>query len=266
MKNILKKIVKKNEKYKKTLPINPRYDDIYLVSYPKSGNTWLLFLISNVIIEYLKLDININFFNLHTFIPDIHVSRDIPVELQFYPFRRIIKSHAEFNPFYNNIFLLLRNPYDVMLSFFYYLKNSGRYQNSFEQFVKKSNFGIHSWVRHTEGWINKEYLSKKLKILSFESLRNAPFNELSSIFNLMGYKIEKRIFEKAISKSSFDNMKKIENKTNSFYVKQFTKFNFVRKGEINQKDELLNDDIINYIQASIKNIEKILRKQFMVKL
>ena len=115
-------------KYRRLTSKQMRNDDIYLVSYPRSGNTWISFLITNVVKLYLNLNIEVNFFNMHTFIPDIHQSRDIPIALQFPPFRRIIKSHSSYNPFYKNIFLLVRDPRDVMVSYYYFRKNLMQYQ------------------------------------------------------------------------------------------------------------------------------------------
>gem|GEM_PF-5099002 len=60
------------------IPHIRRDDDIYLVSFPKSGNTWLSFIIANMMVEKLELGFRVNHFNLHGFTPDIHQARTYP--------------------------------------------------------------------------------------------------------------------------------------------------------------------------------------------
>ncbi|MEL6581985.1 MAG: hypothetical protein AAFQ14_19735, partial [Cyanobacteria bacterium J06621_12] len=58
-------------------------DDLFLVSHPKSGNTWIRFLICNLI--YPELDIT--FTNINNMIPDIYLTSNR--ELQQVPRPRI---------------------------------------------------------------------------------------------------------------------------------------------------------------------------------
>ena len=47
-------------------------DDVYLVSYPKSGNTWLRFLIANLIHPQEE----VNFLNIESVLPSIYILPD----------------------------------------------------------------------------------------------------------------------------------------------------------------------------------------------
>ena len=96
-------------------------DDIFLVSYPKSGNTWLRFLLA-----YCLFDIEpgrVNFHNIENFIPDMYVN---------WPNRnlarpRIIKSHEKFTKNYPRVIYLYRDGRDVMVSYYYHSR-LGRYR------------------------------------------------------------------------------------------------------------------------------------------
>src|SRR6266511_1501639 len=61
-------------------------DDIMLVSYPRSGNTWLRFLIGNLISRE-----PVRFANIERIIPDIYHHSDR--ELRKLPRPRFLKSH-----------------------------------------------------------------------------------------------------------------------------------------------------------------------------
>jgi len=254
--NRLYNIYNKMIKYRKLTPKQMRNDDIYLVSYPRSGNTWISFLIINVIILYLDLNIEVNFFNIHTFIPDIHLSREIPERLQFPPFRRIIKSHSSYNPFYKNIFLLVRDPRDVMVSYYHYRKNLGEYQNDISSFIRENIFGINAWVNHTISWLEKTKPSDSINIFYYENFKKKPLKELKRLFFLMGFDISKDILNSAIESSDFDYMKKLEAETASHSLRKYKKFNFIRKGRIGRGKEELNKDDILFIEKKAYKIMK----------
>src|SRR5215813_414014 len=65
--------------------------DTFIVSYPRSGNTWTRFLIANL----LHPDKSISFANIETLIPDI---RAVPRKrLRTVPRPGVIKSHEYFD-------------------------------------------------------------------------------------------------------------------------------------------------------------------------
>ena len=89
----------------KHLPKKPLSNDIYLVEYPKSGITWLCFLISNSIISNENNNsIKATFFNIQQLISDVQMSRDVPINnLWNTNTPRFIKSHYDYKQDYNNI-------------------------------------------------------------------------------------------------------------------------------------------------------------------
>src|SRR5215831_8538045 len=65
-------------------------DDIYLVSYPRSGNTWTRFLVGNL----LNPDQPVTFANIEGRIPEIYFGPDRI--LRHLPRPRVLKSHECF--------------------------------------------------------------------------------------------------------------------------------------------------------------------------
>jgi len=243
-----------NYRNKKSAPKNRRHDDTYLVSYPKSGNTWVSFLISNAIIEYLNLDMDVNFFNIHDFVPDIHISREINNLYYENKFPRVIKSHSSFNPFYNKVFLLFRDPKDIMVSYYHFKKNMNSYNKNLSDFIRDDKFGVDSWVDHSESWLNNCYPSQRLNLFFYEDFKDNPNKELKRMFNLLGYNFNSTIIESAVEKSSLENMKIIENKTASYSLKKLEKFKFVRKGKKGQGKAELSSDDKNYINEQTTEV------------
>lgn len=225
-------------KYKKYLPVQQRHDDVFLVSFPKSGNTWLSFLIANIMVEYLNLEIEVNFNNIHTFVPDIHLNRNIPPIREYFPFRRVIKSHSEYNSFYNNVLLLVRNPFDVMVSYYHYSSKLGYFRGSFDDFITDNRFGIETWKKHTSNWIYKPSNRVHLSLIRYEEVKIDPFKTVAKILDLWGLAMPDQKIRKAIENSDFKRMKEKENRTGSFTRKRYKGFEFVRKGEIGGATEI----------------------------
>lgn len=89
-------------------------DDIFLVSYPRSGNTWTRFLLGNLI----DTKEPVTFSNIESRIPEIYFNRDR--FLRQLPRPRMLKSHECFQPHYPRVIYIVRDPRDVAVSFYHH--------------------------------------------------------------------------------------------------------------------------------------------------
>ena len=94
-------------------------DDVFLVSYPRSGNTWTRFLIGNLIYQ----DEPVTFANIESRLPEIYFNPDRV--LRRLPRPRILKSHECFQPHYRRIIYIVRDPRDVAVSFYHHHIKAG---------------------------------------------------------------------------------------------------------------------------------------------
>ncbi len=216
--------------YKRYLPANPRHDDVFIVGFPKSGMTWLNFLLANVNVAMSDMDTEITFYNSNQYIPDIHVSRLLSDPILAFPGFRMIKSHASYNPYYNFVIYIIRNPYDVMVSFYHFLKGLNQFDKDFENFIKNEKHGVAKWVEHVESWLAKNTSAQRLHLVRYEDLKKNPADELDKIYKNLGKKIKQEALDYAVEMSSFDTMKKSE----SFYNMNDPNYslNFIRTGRI----------------------------------
>ena len=185
-------------------------DDIFIVSYPKSGNTWLRFLVGNLIYP----DEPINFANIETRVPDIYRNSD--TELRVLPRPRILKSHECFDPRYNNVIYIVRDPRDVAVSYyFYHLKQrwieDGFYKDRFiKQFVA-GDLKYGSWGENVSSWLRvAQGNHPNFLFLQYESLLTQPEFEVEKITRFLKIKTTKLDLARVIKLSSADHMRRLE--------------------------------------------------------
>src|SRR5438128_1282186 len=89
-------------------------DDVYLVSYPRSGNTWTRFLVGNL----LQPDEPATFSNIETRVAEVYFNPDHKLRRLARP--RILKSHEAFHPKYPRVIYIVRDPRDVAVSFYHH--------------------------------------------------------------------------------------------------------------------------------------------------
>jgi hypothetical protein len=233
--------------YHNDIPENPLHDDLYLVSFPKSGITWLTFLMANVHLKMSGSDKEVTFYNINDFIPDIHQTRNLKTTILSFPGHRVIKSHAEFNPLYKKIFYLMRDPRDVMVSYYWFLRNLGEFNGDLSQLIHSPVYGIASWCRHVQGWVERSTVGTSIDFLRYEDIKADPLKVLTRIYTLMGFSVPEEILQDAMHLSSLENMKRLESEYNYGGDFRFPGFKFVRKGETGGYKTELSENDINFI-------------------
>ncbi len=238
------------QKYKQYLPINPMHDDIYIVEFPKSGITWMSFIIANI--ELMRRDIRESptFYNIHRYVPDVHQLKGAKVNRVFSP--AFLKSHSPYNPFYFHVVYLLRNPVDVMVSYFNFQRFLG-YRASFEEFVMSSNFGISAWKEHVKGWLMGEPSAQRIHLIKYEDLLKEPRKVISALYVNLGIEVSVELIEKAIKMSSLEKMKYWEKIMVEFNPRYTSTFFVGKDGKI-KKQELLTPRLERYIVEECKDV------------
>ena len=212
------------------LPADPRADDLYLVEFPKSGVTWLSFLIANTnLLLAGDRDRLVTFFNLNDFVADIEVSRHLspipPSTLGF----RVIKSHATFTRHYAKVIYLVRDPRNVMASYWHFVTSLGYFRGSIEAMVDDRRFGIAAWRNHVAAWLDHAEPSQAVMVLRYEDLLGDAAGALKRVYHLLGRDLSDETTTLAIERSGIERMRDEEALFNASHP-ALKNFDFVRKG------------------------------------
>ena len=209
-------------------------DDVFIVSYPKSGNTWVRFLLANAL--YPNTDVD--FHTIHELIPEVGEEGKRRSEL---PLPRLLKSHAPYRAAYPRVIYILRDGRDVYTSYYHYRQPDFDEETTFENFLKGSRWPSR-WGEHVRGWMNAAKEKDNILVVRFEDLKEDSTRELKRMVEFLNPG-EVQLFsnsrlQQAVEASSFENMKRLEQERGRKYgsVDQF-----MRKGKAGGWQEMFTD-------------------------
>ncbi len=188
-------------------------DDVFLVSYPRSGNTWLRFLIGNMI----HTDTPVTFANVESLLPftDLHCDR----VLLRAPRPRILKSHEGFFARYPRVIYIVRDPRDVAVSYYHFHVKSRDLAEGFsiDQYVRlfvgaeqPDGRLIGPWADHVRGWVKMRQGTYDFLLLRYEDLLKDTQHELARAADFLRVRVTPERLARAVEMSSADRMRSLE--------------------------------------------------------
>ncbi len=229
------------------IPANAMAEDIYLVSFPKSGNHWLRFLLANAIKTHFTIDREVNFFTIDELIPNIHAATGSLRETG--PFGRpdlprIIKSHCDYNPYYHRAILLVRDPRDVLISYHHFLRDRQMIPADWpiSTFIRHPQHGAASWAAHTQSWCSHFKPGQHIQLLTYEAFLQDTAQQLDRLMRTLGLRLTDESLEIAIKLSSKSAMQLSDGQRRSLSLMRLQNAPLVRRGEATQGEELDDAD------------------------
>ena len=240
---------------------------ILLYGYPKSGNTWVRFLIFN----YFNLINNPNYLKTLTFDELNEIQSNVmdrgTINNNLPGFPLFYRTHKVYNDCYNlfdfKIFVH-RNPLDTLVSSYYFYKNRSIPFNDEEESVREKLNDINFYVRYKFP-IWKDFFDKSMKIadftINYSELKKDPIKILSLLLKNIDVKYCDNTLKNSVNLSSFQSIKNMSQNYNQLYGNAPANGTFVgeflRSGEDGQYKKELDDKTIKYIYLNFKAIKKI---------
>jgi hypothetical protein len=187
-------------------------DDIFLVSFPKSGNTWTRFLLANLRFP----DEPATWANINRLIPD--PTGTAKRDFDRLPRPRIIKSHECFDPRYPRVIYIVRDPRDVVLSQYHYHRKIRKLadESPLEPFVTRFLAGETcphgSWGQNVATWLYTSEESPRFLLLRYEDLVADTARELTKVATFLQLTAALEQIAQAVERSSADRMRQMEKK------------------------------------------------------
>ena len=247
------------------LPYLPLASDIYLVSYPKSGNTWLRFMLAAYLTKALDMPYEANWFTVREIIPDVQVDRKVALTnlVKKRYGSRIIKSHSPYKREYKRVILLTRRPEDAITSCYRYFRTNNYIAASvsLREFIEHHEMGMKGWNEHTLGWLSHYKVGSVIRHYSYEDLKTKTAETLGLIVDLLGLPVVENYISYAVQVGSRENMARSESLHRSSVALSQQNERFVGEGRIGGADMIASDEDVSYILAHTEEARKILGYQ-----
>jgi hypothetical protein len=190
-------------------------NDVMFASFERSGNTWLRF----VLFEILTSD-SAGFLNVNHLLPELGTHQDAKPVLP--NGGRFIKTHHQCRSDYKRAVYLMRDLRDVMLSnwardremgFSKYFDHGKGMDGYIESFLKGKVTRFGSWQSHIDSWMNSPLAKNgNLLIVRYEDLRKDTENGLVDMLNFLGMNADRARIRRAVENNSLRAMREKEEK------------------------------------------------------
>jgi hypothetical protein len=234
--------------------------DIYIVSYPKCGRTWLRILLQ----QYLKLaDIPTQQFTDTSLfaIPGKYSIKFAHDQGTWVPAPPRLKNLSFNRKRYRGkkVIFLVRDPRDVLVSSWYHLRYREHiYRDDLGAFVRDELIGIHKVIAFMNMWMDHRHIPQDFLLVAYEQMHTAPLDTAQKILAFLQLDTNTELVQRALDESSFENMKKMETSGSlkEPWMRPGTSGSNnalkVRKGKMGSFREELSEEDIAFVNQAIR--------------
>jgi hypothetical protein len=184
------------------LPLERRAPgDVMVAGFPKSGNTWMQYLLSSL--QY-GIDGNLLTDRLaNEIVPDVQVRRY---------YKRLsdvacFKTHHLPRPDYRKVIHLVRDGRDAMLSYHAYIRNRGVDCTLDDMVLQSLHVKPAPWWEHTRQWIANPF-GAQILALRYEDLLGNPVDALERVCGFIGWQRSREQIGAAVESNRFERQRK----------------------------------------------------------
>lgn len=242
-----------------------KFTDVFIVSYPKAGRTWLRVLIGKTICETCQINDNrlldTYYLTSQVKINRVNYTHCGPLNINNYSHYSKLKFNKKL--FKNKkIIFLIRDIRDTLVSsYFQEIKRDKVYNSGISSFILNETMGIKKIIAFYNMWFKNQKEVKEFRLIRYEDIHKNPEAVLRNVMKFIGIdKIDNKIIYQAIEFAAFKNMKKMEER-NQFRdqalrsSKTTDKDSFkVRRGKVGGYTDYLSEDNINKIESILKEM------------
>jgi hypothetical protein len=212
----------------------PRPDDIFVVTYPRSGTTWM-----QMILYQLTTQGEMNFPHITSVCPWFERSLKDGTAYDALPAPRVFKSHLTYRKIPKGpckYIYVARDGKDVAVSYYHFYTTHMGFKGTFDDFFQRFLKGeVHSgsWFRHVRDWWEHRHDATVL-FLHYEELTADLPRTLRKISAFCGLSITSQRWPDILERCSFAFMKQRESQfdplTSMLYEQGFQPNSHLRQG------------------------------------
>lgn len=196
-----------------------RPTDVFLVGHPKSGNTWLAYMLGIAMRKNFGHK-QITLGNVQEFFPAIHAKDYEIASYAQLPSPRIFRNETTVcGELYPKTIYIMRDPRSVLVSYYHHaLHDLGEYDWTIGTFVEEMlTYGcirrlepaLVRWDKHVSYWFQRSK-HQPVKFVKYEELKRDRRQVLEDVIKFIGLVCDDEDIALAVEQGSFENMRKNE--------------------------------------------------------
>lgn len=239
-----------------------RPTDVFLVGHPKSGNTWLAYMLG-IVVRRGDREGRITMANVGETVPTVHGDDSKVFQHRRLPNPRIFRNERPTNPqLYPRAVYLVRDPRATLVSYYhhYCAKNEDR-QTELDTFVaeylheghfRDYHVGLRRWDTQVAEWLWRAG-REPVMIVRYEDLHEDRRSTLDKILGFCRLSFPSEVVEAAVERGSFDAMRRDEEQhgAESYPWEPGRGPRFLRKGRVDGWREELSPESARAIEQEM---------------
>ena len=217
-------------------------DDVFLVSYPRSGNTWLKFMVAHMLTGE-----EVGFDRSEELVPPVGTHARAPRLLP--SGGRVVKSHEPYRSLhgraYRNVVYLARDGRDVAVSYYFHQIRrdffSGEFAEFLPHFLHGEVEGYGAWHEHVESWLARPRAPRALVVRYEDLLADTP-SELARVAGFLGVRVDDATLHAVVESNTATRMRSKEDDSALLARRKRNDVPFVRRAAAGTWTEAFDDD------------------------
>lgn len=210
-----------------------RPTDLFICSYPKSGTTWIGYLLAQLLKQDADEQLGLDSFN--RYVPDVNLiyARRAPLaDFASLSSPRFFLCHAAYDAMLPNVVYVLRDPRDVLVSYYHYNRFlNKKFDLTLADYLRADNRWPCDWNEHVESWLTPKRHPRMI-VVRYEDLHTDTAGAIHRILTLAGITVVASRIQAAIDAARFDRMRLVEEKFGVSNKAGDPVERFVRKGKV----------------------------------
>lgn len=245
-----------------------------ITSFPKSGSTWLRFIIYDLFFNKDNVGISSSQ-NIKHKIPDFHNIKKIDNQVfeKFLKSKQIFfKTHFSYSQMkmlpIDKVIIIIRNPFDIFISLFnFYEIDENKKDTLLDYFCLHKTlpflekFKFPNWKDHFESWITSR---KNFHIIKYSELIDNFEKEIKYLSNFLNLKVTDEKINFIKNNTEFNNLKRLEiderkKNLDGFFIDAMKgkKSQFINKGGNKNYQNFFTDTQLSKLKESFsKELDK----------
>src|SRR6185503_17383138 len=148
-----------------------------------------------------------------------------------------IKTHALDSEKYDRAIHVVRNPLDVIESYFFWKRDVAKKKIEWDDNLRTT---VAEWREHTKHWLAAACPVHRIR---YEDLKARPAEELATILRWLGYEVAPKQIEAAVAAGQIENMRELNQELGE---------KFFRRGEVVKSYASFTTEQLAFVQNELR--------------